>query len=361
MKNKLKVLIAEDTRIARDILIMNLENFAKDDLDNIEYFNIEKAESFEKAHRMIVNTKSTGDYYDIIFADIDFTEDNKGGERDSGYVLIEKAFEICPLTKITTYSGQFRAAELWGKYEELKDKGLIVRTFDKSHNESGESNWMAEGLNKIIKEINGGYFIWDIWNNHELIIDEIKSQTFSGDPFTNLIIKNTIISNLESALLLFMNIDRLQGKEIIYRMMIYLYHNSLEILCRADKTDEQIIKESDENKTLAEQFIMGTKGKEVILNFPDSVNSQRIFISSINDERIKFVDTLNYYRNKSIHPAETFKLDISNVLFSVLAFTLAVTSNKNQIAFDYIKSFVNESKNLGAKNALEELLSFIDS
>lgn len=361
MKTKLKVLIAEDTKTARDLLAINLQNFASENLNDPGYFEIEKAASFEKARKMIIETADSKEYYDIIFADIDFTEDNKGGERDSGYSLIEKGFEICPLTKITTYSGQFRAAELWERYEELKDRGLIVRTFDKSHGDSGVSNWMVEGLDSIVKEIKREAYVWDIWNNHKVIIDEIKSHSFSKDPFENLSIQNTVISNLESALLLFMNMERLQGKEIIFRMMIYLYHNSLETLCRADKTDAQIISESDQNKTSAEKFVSEFSGKDVRFTLPEKVNSQRIFISAINDERIKFVDRLNYYRNKSIHPESGFRLDISNVLFSVLAFTLAVVNDKQKISFDKIRWFLAETEGLKGKVSLEKIIDFIEN
>jgi hypothetical protein len=361
MKNKLKVLVAEDTKIARDLLVMNLKTFAKDYLDDIDHFEIDKAESFQKAHQMIVDSGTSQNYYDILFADIDFTEDNKGGERDSGFKLIEKAFEVCPLTQIATYSGQFRGAELWDKYEELKNRGLIVLTFDKSHGESGGADWMIEGLLKITEEIGKKKFIWDIWNNHQLIIDTIKTQTLASDPFENLTIQNTIISNLESVIIMFMNIDRLQGKEIIYRMMIYLYHNSLELLCRSDKTDLQIIEESNSNKVKTEEYIRAKPSapNDFRWYFQGNVNAQRIFVSYLSDERISFVDTLNYYRNKSIHPTERFQPNLSDVLFSALTFALVVADDKSNIETKHTSLFLSQEIRLFRKGNLVDIIEFI--
>ena len=362
MINKLKVLIAEDIRMSRDLLINGLKKFARETLNAAEYFDIEEAETFEKAHQKIVESGNTQNYYDIIFADIDFTEDNKGGKSDSGYKLIEKAFEVCPITKIATYSGQFRAAELWPKYEELKNRGLIVKTFDKSHSEAGNSNWIKDGVNKIVEEINANSYIRDIWDNHQLVKENMLSKKYTKDPFIVALIKNTIHLNIDSALMLLMNIDKFDAKEIIYRLIIYLYHNSLEIYCRADKTDEQIIEESDKNKINAEEFI-GLLKINKNLKFPlESVNSQRIFVASISDYRIKFADKLNYYRNLSIHQdpnKKRFIPDLAYVLYSSLAFSLIVTTTKEKIKTSHIKSYSAKLKNVFGAPDLNEIISKI--
>ena len=363
MINKLKVLIAEDTRMARELLINDLNEFARVTLNAVEYFDIEEAETFEKAHQKIVESGNTQNYYDIIFADIDFTEDNKGGKSDSGYKLIEKAFEVCPITKIATYSGQFRAAELWPKYEELKNRGLIVKTFDKSHSEAGNPNWLKKGVNEIVEEINANSYIRDIWDNHQLVKENMRIKKYGKDPFIDVLIKNTIHLNIDSALMLLMNIDKFDAKEIIYRLIIYLYHNSLEIYCRADKTDEQIIEESDKNKINAEEFI-GLLKINKNLKFPlESVNSQRIFVASISDYRIKFADKLNFYRNLSIHQdpnKKRFIPDLAHVLYSSLAFSLIVTTTKEKIKTSHIKSYSSKLENVfGALDLLKEIISKI--
>ena len=362
MKNKLKILIAEDTRMARELLINDLNEFARVTLNAVEYFDIEGAETFEKAHKKIVESGNTKNYYDIIFADIDFTEDNRGGKRDSGYILIEKAFEVCPITKIATYSGQFRAAELWPKYEELKNRGLIVKTFDKSHSEAGNPNWLKKGVNEIVEEINANSYIRDIWDNHQLVKENMRIKKYGKDPFIDVLIKNTIHLNIDSAFMLLMNIDKYDAKEIIYRLIIYLYHNSLEIYCRADKTDKQIIEESDQNKINAEEFI-GLPKKNKNLNFPiESVNSLRIFVASISDYRIKFADKLNYYRNLSIHQdpnKKRFIPDLAHVLYSCLAFSLIVTTTKEKIKTSHIKSYSSTLENVFGASDLEEIISKI--
>jgi len=358
MNRKIRVFIAEDTRIARDLIVDSIKNFAEKKFGERDYFEIDKAETYQKAHQKIVESAKNKDYYDLMFIDIDFTEDGHGGERDSGYKLIEKAFEVSPLAKISTYSGQFRAADLWPRYEELKNKGLIIHTFDKSHAEAGEPNWMDKGLEQLIDEITEKQILWDIWEAHKLILEEIHDRKYLNDQMENLRLINTVASNLDSALMLLMNLDRLQAREFVFRMVIYLYHNSLEMLCRAGKTDEEIISLSNENKQNAESAI--SVERTVTLNFPDSVNAQRIFISSIPDERIRFVDTLNYYRNKSIHPTKGFKLTLSNVIFSVLAFVLAITKDKSKIILERTKEFIKTQEDTYEKRKLLEIVDFIE-
>ncbi len=355
MKKKLNILIAEDTKIFRDNLLFTLEDFFSNNNIPGKFFQITKASSFVKAHQLLIESEKSGNYYDIFFADIDFTEDNKGGERDSGFKLIEKAFDICPLTKIATYSGQFRAAELWPKYEELKDKGLIVYTFDKSHEEAGKENWMEEGLKKILGEINENIYLWDLWKNHKLVNEEISSKKFLNDPFEDLYFKKSIESNLDAILLLLMNIDRMNGAELIYRMIIYIYQISLEQLCKAGKTDDEIIESSDNNKAIAEKFI----GKDVVLKFTNNVNAQRVFVASFPDERIRFIDRLNWYRNRSIHHNRHFRLTLINVLFGLLTFSISLVQDKSKIQTGLIKEYLSDKLKIAGVNDLLDIIKFI--
>jgi predicted helicase len=148
---QIKVLIAEDTKEARDLIVEGLQEYALKEKDKEDFFRIDKTEKFEKALRYLEDSSKNKSYYDIFFCDIDFTE--SGGRRDAGYDLIEKAFDVCPFTKICTYSGQFHGKDLWSKYESLKQNGLIVHTMDKSHSEGGTSEWMMRNIDELVKKV----------------------------------------------------------------------------------------------------------------------------------------------------------------------------------------------------------------
>lgn len=112
-------------------------------------------------------------YYDIFFCDIDFTE--AGGESDAGFELMQLAFEICPITKICTYSGQFHIRDLWPKYEKLKQLGFIAQTMDKSHGEGGESEWLIKNIGELVKKVKEEKYLSDLWLNHQTIWKKIKT------------------------------------------------------------------------------------------------------------------------------------------------------------------------------------------
>ena len=253
--NELKILIAEDTKEARDILKENLIEFHESsDLKNIS-LKIEACESFAKALAKLKESEKSGTFYHVFFADVDFTEDKKGGKRNSGYELIKTAFGICPLTKICTYSGQFRAADLWSESEQLIKEGLIVFTMDKSHSAGGGENWWFENFKKIYEELRGENILWELWYNHRAITEKIQATKFLSDTFENMSLCSGITANLETILVLIRQLKKLDEKAIFYRLLIHLYHQALETFCRAGKSEIQIAKESAVNKELVEDEI----------------------------------------------------------------------------------------------------------
>lgn len=349
--DKIKIFIAEDTIESRTILVEQLKEYSEKNYNNPDFFEIKTADSYQKALNIVNNIERNSDYYDIFICDIDFTEDNKGGRNDSGFELIEKMFDVCPITFICTYSAQFRGRDLWPKYQELTNKGLIVHTMDKSHSEAGSNEWYIENFDKIVDFTLKNKFLKDIWKNHFLIKESLINHSLDDDRFEDLIKKNTILANLESILTLLRNLDKFNELPIIYRLIIYLYHNSLEIFCRGRKTDNEIIEGSNKNRKSVE----GHLKKELM--FDSKVSAIRTIVSYTPDMRSKFGFKLNDYRNKSIHNNQKFQIEFENILFANLTLALYVAEQKSDISLNEIEK-VNNSNSKGYED-LKSIISYI--
>lgn len=350
---KINILIAEDNKEARDLLAEGLEEFAAEFYQSEYELSLTKADSYGKALQRLNDSKKSGEYYDVFFCDIDFTEDQKGGRSDSGFELIEKAFVISPVTKIVTYSGQFRAKDLWPKFEELNAKGMILYTMDKSHNQGGDAEWLRENLKKIFDVYSSELFLKEIWQNHQKMISILSKTSLDKDPFENLGKQGAIVNNLDSILVLMRNGNRFEGSELIYRLIIYLYHHSLEIFCKADKDDQTILLLSDKNRPAAESLI----GR--LLGFQNSVTSVRVITAFSGGKIFRHGFRLNDMRNKSIHPGEKVTIDFTNVMTAHLT-VAAYILEKNQIQYREIEE--NVLKNLGKDKGLNyfrELVSYL--
>lgn len=361
---KIRILVAEDTKVARDILVEGIEDYANENLSGINEIEIVKAESYSKALQKIVESGTSENYFDIFFADIDFTEDGKGGKRDSGFELIEKAFETCPITAIVTHSGQFHAKDLWDTYEELKQNGLILRTMDKSHGEGGGQKWLNENLSKIITEINDQAYLKDLWTNHKLIMNSLNSSKIKicDDRFRELAIKEEISSNFETITMLLLKRKSFNADIILFRLILQLYHRNLEVFIAGDKTEEEIVKKSDLNKTAALEWLKDVGNSEHEHGFPNRQSFLRKLAAFSVDQKFKFGYTLNVYRNGSVHPKNKFRPELLHLLFANLTVTIFMTGNKGELnfqsIFDFYSRYAKDFQYLSKKD-FEELLKFI--
>lgn len=348
-----KIFIAEDTKIARDTIIETLEEHAGK--NNIE-IEIHKAESFNKAQSLLNQSKEKQEHFNIFFCDIDFTEDNKGGKKDSGYLLIEQAFNISPATDIYTYSAQYNTLALKDKYEELRTRGLIVNSLDKSHSEGGGAEWWEKNFTEIFKRASFSGFLHDICLNHQLIINNLQNVKFATDEYENAIIKDEISSNLEIIVSL-LRINDPVRELVLQKLIIQLYHRVVELICKGIKTDEEIFKLCEANKSLA-RFVIKFDGEWQI-----GKGALRSVISFSVDEFFKFGYKLNDYRNKSVHTKQDqrkiFMPTLYNVLFAHL--TLALYSQKGdtaKIRYTEIEAIINNKKDAGY-NDLSNLISYL--
>lgn len=350
---KIRILVAEDTKEARDILVENLTDYELEKYGNNNVFEITKAESFVKASQLLKESGKNGTPYEVFFCDIDFTEDNKGGKRDSGFELIKLAFEISNITNIYTYSGQFKAADLWDGYEPLVSKGLIIKTFDKSHTEGGEVEWVRSNFDELFNRLANEKILWDIWNNHELIKKSVTTKVFSRDAQENLLVQSEIMSNLDTILFLIKKLPDFDAEKVIYRLIIQLYHRSLESFCRGSKSDEEIYSDSMANKKKVETLTNQKKPWE----FGERVSAFQAILSFSAEYFAKFGYKVNNYRNNSVHPTDTFDVCLSNVYYCGIALALYCSNgDKKDITTGEIKTKLKALNDRG-KRDLEEILS----
>ncbi len=346
-----KVLIAEDTIEGRDILLEEFEKFKnlkKEKGIEID-FEIDECEYPDKAFQKLSESNSTNEFYDILFIDIDFTEQaHKGGKRDSGFQIIKRAFEFCPVSKICTYSGQFHAPDLSEQHQEMVKNGLVVKTFDKSRRDAGIGEWFIKGMEEVLEELDDQYYLFDIFKNNKLIKDCISEIPFN--------LQWEIVSNIDTALILLKNLDNL-SKYIFYRLVIYLYHQSLIAFLTHDKSYE----------TIEQNFYRKKSEAEIKINPPNPFiwkeqNALSIIIAEGNIDFVRYGFKLNDYRNKSIHPDGKFIPDVMNVIFASLVFTLYVLNDKSKINYQLIKQFISKlGQNLKGYKDLDDLINFIKS
>ncbi|MBK6680361.1 MAG: hypothetical protein IPG53_10195 [Ignavibacteriales bacterium] len=90
---------------------------------------------------------------------------------------------------------------------------------------------------------------------------------FSRDAQENLLAQSEIMSNLDTILFLIKKLPDFDAEKVIYRLIIQLYHRSLESFCRGSKSDEEIYSDSKANKkkveTLTNRKAMGVWRKSI--------------------------------------------------------------------------------------------------
>lgn len=338
---KFKVLLAEDTIQARDAVLEELNKFKDYE------FQVDECEFPDKAFSKLAESERSKNYYDILFVDLDFTQQaHKGGKRDSGFQIIKRAFSICPISKICTYSGQFREPDLSDEHQELVKKGLLVYTFDKSKRDAGIGDWFVKGMEEVISELKRENYLFDVFNNHRSIKEKVNNLNLTFQA------KWEINSNLDTIIILLKTIEKISSKYVFYRLIVYLYHSTLLVLLTDSKEASSIRQNFIKNTSAAENII---KSKEPFEWREQNALAQIIAEGDINFIRYGF--KLNNYRNKSIHPTETFNPDIFNVLFCNLVLTL-YTCGRKDIHSDSFEQIPDIKKEKGFKD-LNELIDFI--
>ena len=296
---------------------------------------------------------SSSNYYDIFFADINFTEGDNDGEKRNGYLLIREAFEACPLTFICVYSGTADdKLSLQKEYVELLKRGMLSDIYKKGTIELTTPIEFNNRFKKAWNHVISKQYIWDLWNNHKLILAKLKELGLTSH---SELMKNNISEiemNLDSILFLLKNISQLPSEIIVYRLCLQLYHRSLEIFCEGDKKENDIYARSEKNKSILAKLI----NKEETWELGDKRSALRKIVAFSDSPIIKFGYRVNDARNKSVHPNENFKTNLANILFANLTLALFVHGKKGiyNESFENIPKIENEK---GFKD-LKELIEY---
>lgn len=349
LKNPIRVMIAEDTLEAREILIDEINK-----LNQGYAFEIVQCESPNTAFNKLSEYSKKGKYFDVIFADIDFQEARtKGGKRDSGFEIISKAFETCPFTKICTYSGQFREFDLSDQHQELVKKGLVEYSFDKSHRIAGQKDWFRKGFIRVLTDVERDLLVWDLWGNSQKMIEIARTINLKTDKLQNSKIQFEIIENIKSIYRLIPSLMRTQDTTNLISG-IKIYHNILEIICKGDKSDNQIIIDSDHNKAFHENAIRRS------LKFDQRVSALRIIAAFTKTDYFRYGYKLNGLRNDIMHVDRNFIPDFANFIFSHVVLCLYILGNQTSIS--NIKQFSSSPSNLnlGGLQDLKDLIQYIE-
>jgi len=341
LNREFRILITEDTIEARDVII--------DELNKITDFKIvfSECDSAVGALQTLDKSHAKGQHFDFLFVDIDFKEDNKGGKRDSGFEIIERAFEHCPVSVIATYSAQYNTADLSPRHIELQNRGLIVDVFDKRQ-QSNPEEWFSNRFIKHLKEIENNDFLWDMWHNHNLIKKFIDRTRLSKDDEEDAIKKAEIKQNLEAIIVLLKKMKLFNADEVVFRLIIQLYHRCLEVYCAEDKNPATIKQQSEDNKEAAERLL----GRYFERGLGSDDSALRKLIAFSAEEKLRHGYRLNSHRNSSVHPNLDFKLTMSNILFANLTLALYTSPFKQEIRSEKIEQFcdVNKDKGVGYIN-----------
>ncbi len=350
---KYKVLLAEDIIEHRDVIIKELEK-----LKPLE-FQIDECEFPDKSLSRLADSEKNKEYYDILFVDLDFREQShKGGKRDSGFQIIKRAFDVCPISKICTYSGQFREFDLSDEHQELVKRGLLVYSFDKNKRDAGLGDWFTKGMEEVLAELKMEEYLFDIFNNHKSIKEKISSADISFQE------KWEINSNLETIILLLQKRKVFKADLGLFKLILQLYHRCLELYITGDKDDETIIEESIKHQEKVFEFVADLVNKEH-REFIDKKSFLRKIAAFSPTKIYRFGHILNWYRNGAVHPDKKFTPELATVIFANLTLSIYVLDNKEKIDYLRIESFINKEEFIkenkkGIKD-LSELLSYIKS
>lgn len=353
MLREYRILLVEDVRVTRNLFVEKIRSFASRQNLSIK---IDAVESFNKAVNKLNESKEISSFYDVFFADIDLSENS--GSRESGFTLVENAFKISPLTQVVIYSGEVTDDDLWPKYEELKNRGLVVRTMMKSHENAGEPEWYYDNFINIFSNIQDFEVLWDIWRNHKLVESVISKNLELGD----LKYATSIRIQLDGITTLIKLLAKIDEKETIYRLVVPMYHQILERYCQGSKTNDQIISDSDDNlKAISAFYQFGLKFEPTTEEYKtkkSNPNSQRILCSYSAKPEISFALDLNWLRNKCMHNLD-YRLSLNHVLYANLVLALVI-SGKEDIHLQNISPLDNEKglPDHGAQK-LREIINFI--
>jgi hypothetical protein len=233
--------------------------------------------------------------------------------------------------------------------------GLVEYSFDKSHKIAGQKEWFSRGFTKVLTDVERDLLVWDLWDNSQKMIEMTKTLTLKTDKFQNARTQFEVIDNIKSVYPIILSLLKDHDTTTLVSG-IKIYHNILEAFCKRDKSDNQIITDSDHNKTFLERDI-----RKPLKYDPSRVSALRIIAAYTKTNYFRYGYKLNGIRNDILHVNKKIIPDIANFVYSHLVICLYILSN--QTSLSYIKQFSSSSSNstLDGLKDLKELIGYLET
>jgi hypothetical protein len=244
-------------------------------------------------------------------------------------------------------------------YDDLKEVGLDIRNYINNTEDSSENlNRELEARLQYFQSHLSLKVIKDIKANNNLVLRELNKKR----DFPILELKANL--DFVTSLLLVESNDLLDDK--FYRMIIHFCHLSLEKFCEFGKSDRLIFENYNNNiETGVRVYPFLEKHKKVdIEKLQPSIRptAQQKIIAYTVDEKFKFGDKFNFFRNESIHEVPNkFIPEFANVIFANLTLALYVLDKKENISTSQIEYLLEEKKfQEENRNGLKDLKGLVE-
>lgn len=361
----IKFLIADDDEKKRVNLCKNLKRYS--DHNNYQ-FEIVETDSYLASIEAIETSNKKRDFFHILFIDIDFTCDDRDGKEDSGFQIIEKAFEVSPLSRIITIGDNTKSRKNEKILFDLVKKGRIVDDFNKDDYNEDPWTYFQVFMNQTIDEYKRYLILWDIWENHCRIISHLAQSKVYENQENNDSFSEELQSYLNTVLAILISRNRIGAEFILNRSLLQMYHRALEIFCEAEMSEKEIKRLAEKNKGILIKLI---NKPDLRFTTDDRVSALQKIVAKNHSYIVKFGYKLNWYRNAAMHPKSRyvdnnfavkkdggFEITIANVIYASLTLHLYVVPGiKPDI--NRITEFAKDHRSLKGVNDLRDLLSYI--
>ena len=338
---KIKILLLDDAPNDLDNLF-NKVNCSLDNNDFLDKVVIDKTDSYVEAKSLISRSRNDKQFYNILFIYINLSEND--GPREGGMELMKKAYDTYPFAKIIPWSNNVGIPT---EYSKLSIQGDIIDGFKKDLTETGFENLFID----LVKDCLNKYYLPDIFLNHKSIEEGIIASDLQGKS------QAEIKSLLEALNVLFRDKERMRNENVLFRLIMILYHRCLEVYCTKRKP-KQLNGETLHSST-------HTSGNTEIDSDDTALNKIKSFSTT---ENYRYGYQLNWLRNESVHPDPKkdrnkknnkeeckIQLTLTNVLFANIVLAIYAAPSLKDIQSERIELYGDATGERGLhwlKNAI---------
>lgn len=362
----ISVFIAENVLDDREILKRSLIDFGNQ--EKLE-FRITEADTYSLAIQILEENARRNEFFEIQFIDINFEGDDRGGYADSGFSIIEKAYQICPISIILTFSAKFKSDKLHPVFIDQVKRGLVTNGLGKNASINNLLHSSEIDFRQVIIDFKENLFLWDVWENNNTIITHLNSKPVVKDQQVNLQILFEIKDYLKTTLILLMKRGKIGAEDILNRSLLQMYHRALELYCESDKTEKAILNLANNTLESIRRRKQNTDLKPLSFDKPTALHK---IVAKVPLPIAEYGYNVNRYRNKAVHYSPIikneskskhkesgFKITLANIIYAALTIHLYVVGNKKP-KITKIIDFISSNKKMKGEPELHELLNHIE-